>query len=227
MSFINNFNQIDILIIIFTIISMIYGYSRGLIKEILSIVSILLSVYISVNVYPNISLFIKKYIEMAVLADSISFAVMFLFLYSLINIFSNFIVSSITNTPIRILDKNFGILFGFFRALLIFSLLNILLYWTLWKKNIPKWLNNSKSIVLINYTSNKLIQILPSKNLNSIEQLFSISLNNGIKKFINKEKQLDKYNEPIINLKKDDKQKGYSESDNDSLDKLFNIESNN
>ena len=227
MSFINNFNQIDILIIILTIISMIYGYSRGLIKEILSILSLLISVYISINVYPNISLFIKEYIEMAVLADSISFALMFLFLYSLINIFSNFIVSSITNTPIRILDKNFGILFGFFRALLIFSLLNILLYWTLWKKNIPVWLNNSKSMILINYTSDKLIQILPSRSLKSIEQLFNISLDNGIKKFINKKKQLDKYNEPVINLKKDSNQKGYSESDNDSLDKLFNIESNN
>ena len=227
MSFINNFNQIDILILILTIISMIYGYSRGLIKEILSILSILISVYISINLYPKISLFIKQYIEMAVLADSISFALMFLFLYSLINIFSNFIVSSITNTPIRILDKNFGILFGFFRALLIFSLLNILLYWTLWKKNIPQWLNDSKSMVLINYTSDKLIRILPSKSLKSIEQLFNISLDNGIKKFINKEKQLDKYNEPVINLKKDDNQKGYSESDNDSLDKLFNIESNN
>ena len=227
MSFINNFNQIDILIIILTIISMIYGYSRGLIKEILSILSILLSVYISINVYPKISLFIKEYIEMVVLADSISFALMFLFLYSLINILSNFIVSSITNTPIRILDKNFGILFGFFRALLIFSLLNILLYWTLWKKNIPEWLNNSKSMVLINYTSDKIIQILPSKSLKSIEQLFSISIDNGIKKSINKKKQLDRYNEPAINLKKDDNQKGYSESDNDSLDKLFNIESNN
>ncbi len=227
MSFINNFNQIDILIIILTIISMIYGYSRGLIKEILSILSLLISVYISINVYPNISLFIKEYIEMAVLADSISFALMFLFLYSLINIFSNFIVSSITNTPIRILDKNFGILFGFFRALLIFSLLNILLYLTLWKKNIPEWLNNSKSMILINYTSDKLIQILPSRSLESIEQLFNISLDNGIKKFINKKKQLDKYNEPVINLKKDSNQKGYSESDNDSLDKLFNIESNN
>tara|TARA_E500000178_G_scaffold309509_1_gene323917 strand:- start:301 stop:984 length:684 start_codon:yes stop_codon:yes gene_type:complete len=226
-SFINNFNPVDIIIIILTIISMIYGYARGLIKEILSILSILISVYMSINLYPNISLFIKEYIEMAVLADSISFALMFLFLYSLINIFSNFIISSITNTPIRILDKNFGILFGFFRALLILSLFNILLYLTLWKKNIPEWLNNSKSMILIDYTSDKLIKILPSRSLKSIEQLFNISLDNGVKKFINKEKQIDKYNEPVINLRKDNNQKGYSESDNDSLDKLFNIESNN
>ena len=82
-------------------------------------------------------------------------------------------------------------------------------------------------MILINYTSNKLIQILPSRSLKSIEALFNISLDNGIKKFIYKEKQIDKYNEPVINLKKDDSQKGYSESENDSLDKLFNIESNN
>ena len=227
MSFINNFNQIDILVIILTIISMIYGYLRGLIKEILSILFLLVSVYISINLYPNISLFIKEYIEMAMLADGISFALMFLFLYSLINIFSNFIVASITNTPIRVLDKNFGILFGFFRALLIFSLLNILLYWTLWKENTPEWLNKSKSMVLINFTSDKLIKILPTKSLKSIEQLFNISLENNVKKFINNENQLDKYNEPVINFKKDDNKKGYSDSDNDSLDKLFNIESNN
>ena len=85
----------------------------------------------------------------------------------------------------------------------------------------------SKSMILINYTSDKLIQILPNRSLKNIEQLFSISLDNGIKKFINKEKQVDKYNEPVINLKKDDNQKGYSDNDNDSLDKLFNIESNN
>lgn len=227
MSFINNFNQLDILIIILTIVSMIYGYTRGLIKEILSILSILVSVYISINIYPRLSLFLKEYIEMAVLADSISFAVMFLLICSLINIFSNFVVSSISDTPLRILDKNFGILFGFFRALLIFSLLNILLNWTLWKKNIPVWLNDSKAMLLINYTSNKFIKILPNKNLKNIEQLFDISLDNKFKKLINKEKQLDKYNEPAINKQKDDNHKGYSDNDNESLNKLFNIESDN
>ena len=62
MSFINNFNQLDILIIILSILSMIYGYSRGIVKELLSILSILVAVYISINVYPKISLFLKEYI---------------------------------------------------------------------------------------------------------------------------------------------------------------------
>ena len=69
--------------------------------------------------------------------------------------------------------------------------------------------------------------MLPSRSLKRIEILFNISIDEGINKFIDNQKTLDKYNEPVINLKKDNNQKGYSESDNDSLDKLFNIESNN
>ena len=49
--------------------------------------------------------------------------------------------------------------YTFLIIMALFSLLNILLYWTLWKRNIPQWLNNSKSMVLINYTSDKLIQL--------------------------------------------------------------------
>ena len=82
-------------------------------------------------------------------------------------------------------------------------------------------------MVLINYTSDKLIKILPHKSYKRIEELFNISLDNGVKELINNEKQLDKYNEPVINLQRNDNKKGYSESDNESLDKLFNIESNN
>ena len=225
MNFINNFNQLDILILILTIVSMIYGYLRGLIKEILSIFSLLISVYISINLYPEISSFIKKYIEMVILADSISFAILFLLIYSLINIFSNFIVSNISNSPLKILDKNFGILFGFFRALLIFSLINVLLNWVVWKKNIPEWINSSRTMVLINYTSNKFIKVLPKGSIKKIEKTFNISLDNKIKDLIKNKKRLDKYNEPVINPQKNNK--GYSDSDNDSLDKLFNIESNN
>ena len=225
MNFINNFNQLDILILILTTVSMIYGYLRGLIKEILSIFSLLISVYISIILYPEISSFIKEYIEMIILADSISFALLFLLIYSLINIFSNFIVSNISNTPLKILDKNFGILFGFFRALLIFSLINILLNWVVWKKSIPDWINNSKAMILINYTSNKFIKFLPKGSIKKIEDTFNITLDNKIKDLINNKKRLDKYNEPVINLQKNNK--GYSDSDNDSLDKLFNIESDN
>ena len=201
---------------------MIYGYTRGLIKEVLSILSIIVSGYFSVILYPDISMSVKKYIDMVLLADSISFAILFLLIYSSINIFTNFIVSSISKTSLKIFDKNFVILLVF-RSLLILSLLNILLTWVLWKKNIPSWMNNSKTMLLINYSSSKIIELVPKESLKKIEQTFNISLNkNNIEMFNNK---IEKYNEPIIEKNKSIKKQGYSD-DNESLDKLFNIESN-
>ena len=225
MSLINNLTQIDLFILISTIISMFYGYVRGLIKEILSILSIFFSAYLSTVLYPEISLFIKEYIEMAILADGISFVVLFILIYSIISIFSNFIVNGIYNTPLKIFDKNFGIIFGFFRALLIFSILNILLIWIVWKNNIPAYINEAKSMIIVNYTSRKILDILPNDSLLKIKSIFGVESNVEIKKIIINKNNIDKYSEPVID-KSLKNNKGYSADDNNSLNKLFNIENN-
>lgn len=225
MSLINNLSQIDLLILVVTIISMFYGYVRGLIKETLSILSIFISGYFSTILYPEISLFIKDYIEMVILADGISFVVLFILIYSIISILSNFIVKSVYNTPIKILDKNFGIIFGFLRSILIFSILNIFLIWVFWKNTIPAYINESKSMIIVNYTSRKILETLPKDSLLKIKNIFGVDSNTEIKKIIINKRNIDKYNEPIIE-KSLNKSKGYSADDNDSLNKLFNIENN-
>ncbi len=225
MSLINNLTQIDLLILIVTIISMLYGYIRGLIKEVLSILSIFLSGYLSTLLYPEISLFIKESIEMAILADGISFVVLFILIYSIISILSNLIVTSVYNTPLKIFDKNFGIIFGFFRSLLIFSILNILLIWIVWKNTVPAYINEAKSMILVNYASSKILEFLPNNSLLKIKSIFGVNSSTQIKKIIINKQDIEKYSEPIIDsvLKKN---KGYSADDNDSLNKLFNIENN-
>ena len=215
MSLINNLSQIDLLILVVTIISMFYGYIRGLIKETLSILSIFVSGYSSTILYPEISLFIKEYIDMIILADGISFVVLFILIYSIISILSNLIVTSIYNTPIKILDKNFGIIFGFLRSLLIFAILNILLTWILWKNTIPAYITEAKSMILVNYTSRKILDILPENSLLKIKNIFGVESNTEIKKIIINKRNIDKYSEPNIEktLKKN---KENSADDNDS-----------
>ncbi|MAI02223.1 MAG: CvpA family protein [Rickettsiales bacterium TMED254] len=221
MSSINNLNYIDLIIVIFTIISMIYGYSRGFIKETLSILSIFISVYISTLLYPNISFFIKEYINMDIIADSVSFVILFTLIYSSINIITNFIVSKSNKTLLEIFDKNFGIIFGFFRSILIFAFINILLSWTIWKKNVPISVTSSKSMLVIDYTSSKIIEFFPDSLVAKIKKVFGIEI-----ALPELKKNIEKYNEPIIDNSVNKDKKGYSDNDNNSLDKLFNIENN-
>ena len=111
MSFINNFNQIDILIIVLTIISMIYGYSCELDKEILSYYPYFFQYIFQLTCILILVYLLKNILIWLYGTVGICFNV-FIFIF-LNKYFSNFIVSSITNTPIRILDKNFGILLVF------------------------------------------------------------------------------------------------------------------
>ena len=77
MSFINNLNNADFIVMLLILLAMLRGYLRGFVKEFLSIVSIFFSGYLSTYFYPNISLFIKEYIEMGVIADIISLSILF------------------------------------------------------------------------------------------------------------------------------------------------------
>ena len=77
MSFLNNLNNADFIVMLLILLAMLRGYLRGFVKEFLSIFSIFFSGYLSTYFYPNISLFIKRYIEMGVVADIISLSILF------------------------------------------------------------------------------------------------------------------------------------------------------
>ena len=203
---------------------MFFGYSRGFIKEILSIFSLFFSGYFSINLYPIASSFLRDYIEMHILADAISFFIMFIFIYSLVNIISSLIVKSIRNTSMDIMDKNFGIIIGFVKSVAVLSLIFIGLTLTIWKKDIPKFILEARSIAIISYTSSIIVDLIPSKSLAKIVKIFNINELSPMIYKNNSSKGIEKYNEPILRPSINEDSEGYTKNDNESLDRLFNIE---
>ena len=207
------------------LLAMLRGYLRGFVKEFLSIFSIFFSGYISIYFYPNISLFIKRYIEMGVISDIISLSILFFFIYSCFSIAIKIIIKKINNTSLEIFDKNFGIIFGFIKAMILLSIINILLVITIWNKSYPSWLNDSKSLNFIKYGSNIILKIIPDSTMSQLKKIFEIDIS---KNFNDSYKSLkpEEYGEPGLNKNKYKKKEGYSINDNESLNKLFNIENN-
>ena len=205
------------------LLAMLYGYFRGFIREFFSIFSIFISGYLSIHFYPNISLFIKKFVVMGVVADVISLSILFFFIYSCFGIVIKFTAKKVSNTSFVIFDKNFGILFGFIKIIIIFSVLNIILLLTIWKSKYPSWVQEAKFFNVIRYTSNIIIKTIPSNTLSSISKIFKIN----IKLLKDKNSlQAEQYGEPKLDNDDYKKKEGYSDNDNESLDKLFNIENN-
>lgn len=206
-----------------TLISMFYGYNRGLVKEILSILSLVFSGYLSLNFYPNISKFLKQYINLDYLTDALSFGILFLFIYSVLVIFSGFIAKFIKSISLEILDKNLGIIFGFIRSLFLLSIINILMIWFVWREDIPIWIKEAKSANIINYSSNILLNFIPKKNIVDLEQTFDIKIKEKMSLYPKFNEDIKKLSEPAMK-NPNINSKGYSKNDNESLDQLFNIE---
>ena len=223
MSLINNLNNTDFIVMLITLISMFYGYNRGLVKEILSILSLVFSGYLSLNFYPNISKFLKQYINLDYLTDALSFGILFLFIYSVLVIFSGFIAKFIKSISLEILDKNLGIIFGFIRSLFLLSIINILMIWFVWREDIPIWIKEAKSANIINYSSNILLNFIPKKNIVDLEQTFDIKIKEKMSLYPKFNEDIKKLSEPAMKNPKINS-KGYSKNDNESLDQLFNIE---
>lgn len=223
MSLINNLNNTDFIVMLITLISMFYGYNRGLVKEILSILSLVFSGYLSLNFYPNISKFLKQYINLDYLTDALSFGILFLFIYSVLVIFSGFIAKFIKSISLEILDKNLGIIFGFIRSLFLLSIINILMIWFVWREDIPIWIKEAKSANIINYSSNILLNFIPKKNIVDLEQTFDIKIKEKMSLYPKFNEDIKKLSEPAMK-NPNINSKGYSKNDNESLDQLFNIE---
>ena len=223
MSFINNLNNADFVVMLIFLLAMLYGYLRGFLKEFLSIFSIFFSGYLSIYFYPSISSFISRFIKMGIINDIISLAILFFFIYSFFGILIRVLVKKINRTSLEIFDKNFGVLFGFIKAMVLFSILNIFLVLTVWNENYPKWALESKSYNVISYTSNLIIKIIPPKTLIDLKEILKIE---NFPKVINNKLDVENYGEPQLKNKINKTKDGYSKNDNESLDKLFNIENN-
>ena len=224
MSFINNLNNTDFIVMLIILLAMLYGYFRGFIREFLSIFSIFFSGYLSIYFYPNISLFIKKFIEMGIITDIVSLSVLFFFIYSCFGILIKILVKKVNSTSLEIFDKNFGILFGFIKAMVLLSVLNIILVLTIWKETYPSWAIESKSFNVIRYSSRVILKIMPSSTLNELKNIFKIENLSNFNN--NKNFKAEQYEEPELNNNEYMEKEGYSDNDNESLDKLFNIENN-
>lgn len=214
------FNSFDIILLIGIIVSLIIGYSRGFIKETLSIINWLLAAWVSFEFYHNLKVFIINYVTSPILADAISFGILFLLSIISLTIISNFISKNIKNSLLAPLDRVLGMVFGLIRAGLLIIIIIIAGNQTVWiNNNTPPWIYKSSSYPIITLTTNYLKKILPN-------QFFSIDIESINIKKLNLNNLIDKeelFNEPIVN-KNDENETSYTPAEIEQMNRLNNIE---
>ena len=154
---------IDLIYIIFTILSLIKCYKKGFVLSILSIAKWLLAYVITLIIFPKIKPYFKDIIDNEYVLDiglGITIFIIVIFLVLMIN---RGISKAISYSGIGSLDKIFGFFFGFVRAyivcIFIFSGIHIVYNYDKWPIN----LNKSFIFPYLEKGSNYLLKEFPNE----------------------------------------------------------------
>ena len=115
-------NFIDIIIIILVLLVSFKGFGRGLIKELVSLLSLIAGVYIA----SNFSVYVEKYLnyyfpKIEEYNTIISFVLVFLIIYLSLKLAGIIINKFVKIIQLNLINKILGLLFGALKAILIIT----------------------------------------------------------------------------------------------------------
>ncbi|PPR17145.1 MAG: hypothetical protein CFH33_00015 [Alphaproteobacteria bacterium MarineAlpha9_Bin3] len=215
-----NINLLDIVLFVSMLVSLVIGYSRGFAKETLSIINWLLAAWIAFKYYSDLNSITIEYIDSNIVADAISFGILFLLSIITLTFLSNFISKNIKNSLLAPLDRLLGMIFGVIRAIILVVVLFIAGNQTIWVNNtIPKWMYESYSYPIVISITNNLKNILPN-------EFFAIDIKAIDIQKLNINELIDKnklFNEPEL-YKGIENESSYTPAEREQMNRLNNIE---
>ena len=217
-----NFNNLalnipDIIFLLIILISVIIGLFRGFAKEALALTGWFISGWLSIKYYEILATNLRNFITPQILADAISFGIIFLILILLSTLITQIVSKNIQNSLLSPIDKFMGMIFSIIRSVLILSIITIFLEKSIWKeKNIPEWVINSHTYNLITLVNNFIVTLLP-KNI--------FNINSDLLKIENIIEDQNLFSDQIIN-NVDSSDGSYTPSDSNQLNDLNNRETN-
>lgn len=163
-------NNLDIIILIVVAVSTLIAWSRGLVKEVLSIIGWVLATAAVIYLLPVVTPFANKYIETGWLAGVIAaLIILILFLVCWI-LFTSNLVSKIRSSKLSSLDRTLGLFFGVARAALLVILFYILISWIIPVEKQSDVLTQSKYFQLAGKFAAPIEELIPEDTLKIIRE---------------------------------------------------------
>lgn len=214
-------NNIDVVILIGFAISMLVAFIRGFVKEVLSILGLALFVIIAIYLIPVMEPWMSKYIANAAMAKFVIFLIVLAVFYAIWIISTDKLIAKIRTSTLSFMDRLFGLLFGFLRAVLILGFCFILVKIALPEELKSGSLKESKYFMMAEGCANLIEKLLPEDfvkdTMKSVEDLNKA------------EKKSDKNKDIKENKKKEEEKNETKDSslpsklDQQQMDKMFEL----
>lgn len=163
-------NNLDVIILIVVGISALIALSRGLVKEVLSIIGWVLGTVAIIYLLPVLTPFAKIYIESGWLAGVVT-SLFILILFLIVWILSTGkIIGKIRRSKLSNIDRILGLFFGIARAFLLIVLFYILISWMIPVEKQSDVLRQSKYFQIAGSFAKPLEELIPESTLKIIRE---------------------------------------------------------
>lgn len=157
------FNMTDIVIASVVILSGIFAFARGLVKEILAILSWVGAAFATFYGFQQASAYARKAIDTTYIADITAGAVLFVVTLLILSLVSHFISDRIRGGGLGFIDRSLGFVFGVARGGAVIIAAYLALNWAMPPKDQPEWVSQAKTMPLIKQSADYLMTMVPKR----------------------------------------------------------------
>lgn len=156
------FNIIDLIVLAVLLLSGIFAFARGLVKEVLSIVSWVGAAFATFYGFYYVAAFTRRFIDSPMIADAVAGGGLFLVSLFALSFVSGLISNRVRESTVGSVDRTLGFVFGLVRGFVLISLAYLALSWALPPAEQPKWVRAAKTMPIMEQGAAFIAALAPS-----------------------------------------------------------------
>ena len=158
-----NINPTDIGVAILILVSGLLAFSRGFVKELLSVAAWVGAVVVAIYAFPEVQPYTQDLIAIPIAADATAIGSVFIVALIVFSAITHWIAAHVRDSHFSALDRTLGFLFGLVRGALVVCLLWLLVDWATEPEDRPPWLTEAQSLPLIQRGADLILDLVPER----------------------------------------------------------------
>lgn len=156
-----NFEVLDGVVVAVVLISALLAMFRGFVREVLSIAAWVAAAVLAYLFYEQLVPYVSEYIKNPTLAIGASAAAIFLVSLLVVSLITMRISDFVMDSPVGMIDRLLGFLFGAARGVLLIVVAVIFFNWLVDEENRPAWVTSAMTYPELSRLGDQLLAAIP------------------------------------------------------------------
>ncbi|MEH6477602.1 MAG: CvpA family protein [Sneathiella sp.] len=154
-------NITDAVILLILLISAIFGFIRGFVKEVLSITGWVGASFLALYLFPILKPYVRAYIDNLLISDILTGAGIFILSLVILSFITHAISEKVKASALGALDRSLGIFYGIARAAIIIGIAWLGYVQFIPPKDRPMWITEAKMLPIAKASGEFVARLTP------------------------------------------------------------------